>query len=171
MDATRIEAILGRRSIRSWRDEPVDDAAVELLLRAAMAAPSAGNQQPWRFVVVRDRQVLARLAAASPYAQMLPAAPLALVVCGDAAAEVHPGFWVQDCSAAVQNLLLAAHALGLGAVWLGYHPREDRVRGAQAALGLPDTVIPLAVVPVGWPAEPKPPADRYDPAKVRFDRW
>src|SRR5512138_3275037 len=99
MDAAKIEALLGRRSIRAWRDEPVDDEAVELLLRAAMAAPSAGNQQPWRFLVVRDRDVLARLAAASPYAQMLPRAPLAVVVCGDTAGEIHPGFWVQDCSA------------------------------------------------------------------------
>lgn len=171
MDGKRIGDILGRRSIRAWRDEPVGEDAVELLLRAAMAAPSAGNQQPWRFVVVRDRAVLARLAMASPYAQMLPRAPLAIVVCGDTAGEVHPGFWVQDCSAAVENLLIAVHALGLGAVWLGYYPREERVSGARAVLGLPESVVPLAVLPIGWPAEEKPPADRYDPAKVRFDRW
>jgi nitroreductase len=136
-----------------------------------MAAPSAGNQQAWRFVVVRDREVLRAIADASPYAAMLPAAPVAIVVCADVGVERHMGFWVQDCSAAVQNMLLAARAIGLGGVWLGYHPVRERTDGIVHALGLPPDVMPLAVVPFGHPAQTPPPADRYDPTYVHQDRW
>jgi len=115
MDA--IEAILTRRSIRRFRDEPVSDDLIETLLRAAMAAPSAGNQQPWHFVVIRDRETLDTTSTVHPYATMAAEAALAIVVCGDTTLEMHKGFWVQDCAAAIQNLLLAAHASGLGAVW------------------------------------------------------
>jgi nitroreductase len=167
----RLDNIMERRSIRRFLPDPVDGATVEILLRAAMAAPSAGNEQPWRFVVVRDREVLRRLADASPYASMVPSAPLAIVVCGDTSVEKHTGFWVQDCSAATENLLLAANALGLGAVWLGFHPAFERAEAAARALALPEGVIPLAVVPVGLPSETKPPADRYDPTYVHADRW
>ncbi len=167
-----LDGIAGRRSVRRFGQEPVDDETVEKLLRAAMAAPSAGNQQPWRFVVVRDREVLRRLADASPYASMLPTAPVAIVVCGEPAVEKHVGFWVQDCSAATENLLLAAHALGLGAVWLGYYPVHERIAGASEALGLPDGIVPLCVVPVGHPKEEEKPAvDRYDATFVHRDRW
>lgn len=169
MDA--LDAILGRRSIRRFRPDPVDETRVEKLLRAAMAAPSAGNQQPWRFVVLRDRAVREELSRKSPYAAMLPGAPLGIAVCGDLSAEKHEGFWVQDCSAAVQNLLVAAHALGLGAVWLGYYPDEERWKGAQDVLRLPKEIVPLCVIALGYPQEEKPPADRFDPAKVRTDFW
>ena len=120
MDA--MTTIMTRRSIRAYEAEPVSPELVETLLRAAMAAPSAGNQQPWRFVVIAERATLDRLAATSPYAGPLLRASLAVVVCGETLGERHPGYWVEDCSAAMENLLLAAHALGLGAVWLGYHP-------------------------------------------------
>jgi len=165
------EAILSRRSIRSYRPDPVEEDKLEKILRAAMAAPSAGNQQPWRFIVVRDRAAREELAAQSPYASMLPGAPLGIVVCGDRTAEKHEGYWVQDCSAAVQNLLVAAHALGLGAVWLGYYPTEERWRGAQGILRLPEEIVPLCVVALGYPREQKPRVDRFDPAKVRTDFW
>jgi nitroreductase len=166
-----LEAIMTRRSIRRFTDQPVEDEVVDRLLRAAMAAPSAGNQQAWRFVVVRDRDVLHRLADASPYASVLPTAPLAFVVCAEPAVQKHAGFWVQDCSAAAENLLLAAHALGLGAVWLGYYPVLERVQGATDALGLPEGILPMSVVPVGWPKEQPPPVDRYDATYVHRDRW
>jgi nitroreductase len=169
MDA--LEAIHGRRSIRRYRDEPVDVSAIEAMLRAAMAAPSAGNQQPWQFVVLDDRRVLDAIPEFHPYSAMLHEAPLAIAVCGDARSEKHEGFWVQDCSAAVQNLLLAAHALGLGAVWLGVHPDEDRAARAKELLGLPDGVTCLAIVAVGHPAEQKGPEDRYDAARVHRNHW
>ena len=169
MDA--LEAIHGRRSIRSYTQEPVTEAQINQLLRAAMAAPSAGNQQPWHFVVLDDRAVLDRVPDFHPYSAMLRQAPAAVVVCADLRLEKHAGYWVQDCSAATQNLLLAAHALGLGAVWLGFHPREDRVRGARKLLGLPEEVAPLAIVALGHPAESKGPIDRYDPSRVHRNRW
>jgi nitroreductase len=169
MDA--IEAIHGRRSIRAYTDEPVTEDDVDVLLKAAMAAPSAGNQQPWHFVVIDDRSVLDAIPDYHQYAAMLHQAPLAIAVCGDTGEEKHEGFWVQDCSAAVENLLLAAHARGLGAVWLGVHPEADRVRGTRELLNLPGQVVPLAIISIGHPAEDKAPATYYSPERVHRNRW
>jgi nitroreductase len=166
-----MEVILTRRSVRRYADQPVPDALLTDLLRAAMAAPSAGNQQPWQFVVVRDRAVLEAVAGANPYGEMARHAPLAVIVCADLKRENVPGFWVQDCAAATENLLLAAHASGLGAVWCGTYPLEERMQRIRAAVGLPEDVIPFAVVPVGYPVERPAPADRYDADRVHLDRW
>jgi nitroreductase len=144
---------------------------VRTLLEAAMSAPSAGDERPWHFVVVADRRTLDAMPRIHPYAAMAVEAPVGVVVCGDVRLEKHEGFWVQDCSAAVQNILIAARALGLGAVWCGIYPREERVAGFRKLLGLPPEVIPLALVPVGWPAEEKPPAGRFDERRVHYDRW
>jgi nitroreductase len=169
MDA--LEAIFTRRSIRKFKEDPVDAGTVKKLLSAAMSAPSAQNQQPWRFVVVTDRALLADLTTVHPYAKALAEAPLAILVCGDLGAERSAGFWVQDCAAATENLLIAAAALGLGAVWQGCYPREDRVRGIQKLLGIPESVVPLSLVAVGYPNETRPREDRYDEAKVHRNRW
>lgn len=166
-----IEAIRGRRSIRAYTDEPVTEADIESVLRAAMSAPSAGNQQPWRFVVVRDREQLERLSQATPYSKVVGSASVALVVCGDTREERHPGYWVQDCSAATQNALVAIHALGLGAVWVGVHPIEERVASVRAACEIPEGVVPMAMVAIGHPAETKPPSERFEPVYVHADRW
>jgi len=166
-----IDAILTRRSIRRYTDRPVADDAVTLLLRAAMAAPSAQNQQPWQFIVVRDRLLLEKMAEVSQYAKMLRHAQVAVVVCGDLRDERSPGFWVEDCAAATQNLLLAAHALGLGAVWIGVYPREERVGRLRDLFGPPDDVIPFAVVSIGYPAEDPGPADRFHPDRIHLDKW
>jgi nitroreductase len=136
-----------------------------------MAAPSAGNQQPWSFVVVRDRDKLAAVPGFHPYAAMTPEAPLALVVCGLPEACKWPQMWVQDCSAATENILIEAAALGLGAVWLGVHPLEERERGLRALLGIPEEVVPFAVVPVGHPVEVKGPSARFDRSRVHTERW
>ena len=171
MSSDLFECMMSRRSIRKFTGEPVDDATVQRLLRAAMAAPSAGNEQPWRFVVLSDREMRVKVAGCSPYAGMLPDAAVAIVVCGDTVGQRHPGYWVQDCSAAAQNTLLAACALGLGGVWLGFYPNEERARCCREVLGLPETVEPLAVIAIGHPAEEKPPADRYDPEFVHTNTW
>ena len=166
------DPVLSRRSIRKYTDEPVGDDLVERLLRAAMAAPSAGNQQPWRFVVLRDRDAMRAITDFHPYARMLPTAPVAVLVCGDPSGVKWPQMWEQDCAAATENLLIEAVQLGLGAVWLGIHPLAVRVEGIRGLLGIPDHVMPFAIVPVGWPAERKEPAaDRYDEARVHRDRW
>jgi nitroreductase len=164
MDA--MEAILTRRSIRKYTAQAVSDELIKELLQAAMSAPSAGNQQDWQFVVVRSRQMLDELGKVHPYAP-IGGAPLAILVCGDLQRESHQGFWTQDCAAATQNLLLAAHAKGLGAVWCGCYPREARAAALRKLLGLPEYVVPLALVVIGYPAEKKGREDRYDPAKVR----
>jgi nitroreductase len=166
-----LKAIMTRRSIRRFSETPVADGEIETILRAAMAAPSAGNQQSWRFVVVTERERLERLAATSPFAGPLAQAPLAIVVCGETTGERHPGYWVEDCSAAMENLLLAAHSLGLGGVWLGYHPDAERVEKVRDELRLPDTVVPLGIAAIGHPDEEKPPTDRYEPVFVHREAW
>ena len=165
------EMILARRSIRRYQRRKVASDDLEPLLRAAMSAPSAGNAQPWHFVVITDRALLDAIPEFHPYAAMVSEAPAAILVCGDPALEKYPGFWTQDCSAAVENLLLAAQAQGLGAVWVGIHPIEEREQSFRKLLGIPEGIIPFALVPVGYPAEEKPPADRYHPERVHRDGW
>jgi nitroreductase len=166
-----LEAIFTRRSIRAYTDQAVTEEIVEKLLRAAMQAPSAGNQQAWQFVAITGRTQLNALAEVLPYGKMLTTAALGIVVCGDLEREKSKGYWVQDCSAATQNLLLAAHALGLGAVWLGVYPREQRVLDVRKVLGIPDSVIPLCAIAIGYPAEQKERADRYDAGRVHHNGW
>ena len=166
-----LDMILSRRSIRAYTDEPVTQVQIEQLLRAAMSAPSANNEQPWQFVVIDERELLDTIPdEVHPYAQMLKEAPVAILICGEPRRQHHAGYWEQDCAAATQNLLLAAHSLGLGAVWLGVHPREKRVRRMRRLLNLPDSLVPFALIAIGWPAEEKPPSDRYDPERVHYNR-
>ena len=165
------DPLLRRRSIRKYTTEPVPDDLVEVLLRAAMAAPSAGNQRPWEFVVVRERSLLEAVPDVHPYAAMVPQAQLAILICGDRRLERWPQYWGQDCAAATENLLIAATQLGLGAVWLGVHPLEERVDALRALLEIPEDVTPFALVPVGWPAEEKAPVDRYEEWRIHRDRW
>jgi len=164
------EAIMTRRSIREYTAQLVPDDAIRELLAAAMNAPSASNQQPWQFVVVTERKQLDALVTALPYGQMLKRAPLAIAVCGDMQLQGEE-YWVQDCSAATQNLLLAAHVKGLGAVWLGVYPRSDRVAEVGKTLNLPAHVISLCVVSIGYPLEPQLPVRRYNEARIHYNRW
>lgn len=166
-----LEAIFTRRSIRVYTGQPVPGELIEKLLRAGMQAPSAGNQQAWQFLAITEPTQLNALADVLPYGKMLTTAPLGLVVCGDLDHEKSKGYWVQDCSASTQNILLAAHALGLGAVWLGVYPREQRVEAVRQLLGIPESAIPLCAIAVGYPAEQKERADRYDAGRVHHNRW
>lgn len=166
-----LETILTRRSIRSYTLQTVPQEIIDDLLAAAMAAPSANNQQPWQFVVVTEREMLDDLTTFLPHGQMLKQAPLAIVVCGDMSREKSKGFWVQDCAAATQNILLAAHASGLGAVWIGVYPRAERVRDVGRKLQTPETIIPFCVLSIGYPAESKPPSKRFDPTRVHQNKW
>lgn len=166
-----IDAIFNRRSIRKYTGQPVSDETIETLLRAGMAAPSAGNEQPWHFIVIRDRTTLEAITRFHPYAQMLHGADCAIVVCGDTALERYKGFWVQDCSAASENMLLMVQDLGLGSVWVGVYPMADRVEPLKQLLGLPESVIPLGILPIGYPAEKKSPANRFNPERIHRDSW
>ena len=166
-----IDAILTRRSIRKYTAEPVSDQLINKLLEAAMSAPSAGNQQPWHFIVIQDKNTLNKITEFHPHAQMLKEASAAIVICGDESLEKHKGFWVQDCSAATENVLIAANCLGLGAVWLGVYPREDRVNNLRNLLGAPDNIIPFCIVSLGYPAEHKEPANRFDQNRIHYEKW
>jgi nitroreductase len=166
-----LETIFARRSIRKYKSQPVEKEQVERLLAAAMAAPSAGNGQPWHFVVIDQREKLNKITEFHQYSQMLKEAPLAVVVCGDTGNERYSGFWVQDCAAATQNILLEAQDLGLGTVWLGIYPNESHIKNLSNLLSLPETVVPLAIVAVGHPDEHKDPVDRYVQEKVHWNVW
>ncbi len=169
MDA--LEAIRTRRSIRKYTDRPVETEKVKIMLEAAMLAPSAGNQQPWRFIVIDDKALLEKVPEINPNAPMAPKAPLAILVCGDLRLERFPGNWTADCSAAAENLLIAARALGLGAVWTGLYPEEDRMEGFRDLLGLPREVVPLALIPVGYPATESGPVNRFREDRVHKNGW
>ena len=166
-----LEAISTRRSVRKFSDAGLTDLETEVLLRAAMAAPSAGNQQCWRFVVVHDPEIRARLAEATPYGAPMGRATLGIVVLADTTNETFPGNWANDCAAAVENLLLAAHATGLGAVWLGVHPGDEREKAVAEIIGAPEGLRPFCMVALGRPETSGPEVDRYKPENVRVDRW
>lgn len=169
-----LENIMTRTSIRQYLpDRTISKDTVELLLRAAMSAPTAVNRQPWQFIVIDNRASLDSLAEVLPYAKMLEHASIAIVPCGDLskAFEEEPSYWIQDLSAATENLLLAAHSLGLGAVWTGVYPVKERMAAVSERLGLPANVIPLAVVPIGYPKGEHQPKDKWNPEAVHFNHW
>ncbi|MEL7641550.1 MAG: nitroreductase family protein [Solidesulfovibrio sp.] len=166
-----LAAIKTRRSVRAYTADPVTDAQVEEILRCGMQAPSACNQQPWQFVVVRERATLAKVGGINPYAAYAKAAPVAILVAGDLSLEKCGGYWIEDTSACAQNMLLAAHALGLGAVWTGIYPLPERVEAFRALLAMPENVTPMALLVIGHPAEQPAPQDRYRPERVHREKW
>lgn len=165
------EVVATRRSIRKFKDEKVPAAAIEAILRAAMMAPSAGNQRPWEFLVISSKAMLSRIPEFHPYAKMVESAPAAILVCGTLLGIKYPAFWPQDCSAAVQNMLLAARDLGLGSVWAGIYPEEGRIAGCRKLFGIPETVVPFALVVLGWPDQEFKAVDRFEPARVHHEKW
>ncbi len=169
----QLNLILGRRSIRVYAPGAIDEADVKRLLEAAMAAPSAMTKDPWRFVTVRDANALQRLAGACPGGAMLASASMAIVACGDlqSAFEQNVGYLVQDCSAAIENLLICAHALGLGACWVGVYPADEQMRKVRQIVGLPGFIVPVAVIALGHPGEQLEPRTRYNPAYVHAEKW
>lgn len=167
------EAIHTRRSIRSFATEPVAEADLSEVLRAAMAAPSAGNEQTWHFVVVTERSLLKAIPAFHPYAAMCKTAPAAIVVVAEHALEKFPGNWVLDCAAAAENMLLAARGLGLATVWCGLYPEQDRMAGMAKLLGLPQGVSAHALVVIGHPAREGDfkRVDRFKPERIHRNAW
>lgn len=174
MENQAINNIMTRVSVRAFTGEKISQAQIDTLLRAAMAAPSAINKQPWAFIVVTEEDIIARLGEALPYSRCSNHPAVAIIPCGDLSKAI-PGemgaFWINDVSAATQNLLLAAHAMGLGAVWTGLHPDMNRAQMVQDMLGLPEHIIPLCVVPVGVPAEQPAIKDKYLPQNIHYNQW
>ena len=174
MENQAIQNIFTRVSVREFTGEKISQAQIDTLLRAAMAAPSAINKQPWAFIVVTDEAIIAKLGEALPYSRCSNKPAIAIIPCGDLSKAI-PGemanFWINDVSAATENILLAAHAMGLGAVWTGLHPDMTRAKIVQEMLGLPEHIIPLCVVPVGVPAEHPDIKDKYVPGNIHYNAW
>lgn len=166
--------IMTRTSVREFQDKAVDDSVIEQILRAGMAAPSARNAQPWSFGVVKDKDLLNRIAEENQNASMCNQAAFAIVVCADTNRMLDGegrDYWIDDCSAATENILLAAHALGLGAVWTGAYPKMDRVESIRSILNIPSNELILCVIPIGYPNEAQAPKDKWKPEYIHYDRW
>jgi len=169
-----LQLLFERRSIRNYNTaEPISDAEVDDLLAAAMAAPSACAKDPWHFVLIRQRSILEAMADALPNGQMLRQAAMAILVCGDLhkAHDQQLSYMLQDCSAAIENLLLAASILQIGACWLGVHPRPDRLAAMSQMFQLPEAIVPVSAIALGRPAEQLPARSRYTAAAVHHERW
>ena len=169
-----MENILNRKSVRKYTKEEVKKEQLEMLVRAGMAAPSARNSQPWLFFVIDDRTILDNLAKQLPNTKMLLNAKAAIVVCGNLQKALEGDgreFWVQDCSAATQNILLAAESMGLGAVWTGAYPRKETVNIIKVELGLPEHIVPLNVIPIGWQTGEEKPKQKYTEENIRWNKW
>lgn len=169
-----VNTILTRSSVRTYTDDAVEKEKITLLLKAGMAAPSAVDRRPWHFVVVTDKAQLAALAKANPNASFAEVAPLAIVVCGDMNKALKGGgreFWVQDCSAATENILIAAHALGLGAVWTGNYPNTQRSEAVARVLSLPAHLVPLNTIVIGYPRGDIKVKDKYTEDNVSYNTY
>jgi nitroreductase len=166
-----LEAIYTRRSIRRFTGEIISDENIKTVLKAGFCAPSAHNKKPWHFVVLKDAALLESISDFHPYAKMLPKAGCGIVVCGDKDKEGMTGFLVEDCSAAIQNMLLAAHGIGLGSVWCGLYPVPQLTSEMRKILNLPENIVPIGMVVLGHGDEHREPSSRYDDAKIHFDKW
>ena len=163
-----LENIAARKSVRKYLKKEVEEEKITAMLKAGMAAPSGMDRRPWEFVVVTDRAALDSMAASLPYAKMLAQAPMAIVVCGDS---TRSSYWYVDCSAVTQNILLAAEALGLGAVWTAAYPYEDRIGVVRKYTAMPEQFVPLCIIPVGYPDGPQKAKDKYDESKIHRNKF
>lgn len=166
-----LDAIFTRRSIRNFTGEKVSEEDLKAIFKAGFSAPSAHNFRPWHFVAVREKSSLESIAKFHPYGKMLPKAGCGIIVCGDNERQKTTGFLVEDCSAAIQNMLLAAHGLGLGAVWCGLYPVPQLTKSMAELLNLPSTIIPVGMIALGHKNEEREAPDRYDDSKVHFEQW
>lgn len=167
-----METILSRRSIRKYTSKSVSKSLIKKLINAAMSAPSAGNEQPWHFIIIDKKKILKAIQKFHPYASMLNVASKAVLICADTTREKHKGFSPIDCAAATENLLLAAHANGLGACWLGVYPSKDkRITNLRKLLDIPISIIPFAIVAIGYPAEHKPAENRFNESRIHWNIW
>lgn len=167
--------ILSRKSVRAYTDRPISKTQLDTLVRAAMAAPTGKDMRPWKFVIVDDKSVIDELAKGLPRAKMLAEAQAAIVVCGDMSITDDKGEpsknWMLDCSAATENFLLMAESMGIGAVWTGVYPYEDRTKTVKEILNLPEEIKPLCVIPMGYPKGDPQPKDKYNKENVRYNKW
>ena len=166
-----LKAIHTRHSVRKFTAKKVEERLIQEIINAGMMAPSAGNERPWHFVVIRERASLKAIGDSHPYASMVTKAPVAVLICGDLNQDNYEGYWIQDCAAATQNMLLATHDLGLGSVWVGLYPRAQRVTDVRRIINLPEHIVPFAILPLGCPAEAKEEENRFDASRIHWECW
>jgi len=169
-----IDVIYKRTSVRNYSNKKISEEQIETILRAGMAAPSGMNIQPWRFIVIRNRKILDNLGANLPYAKMLSMADSAIVVCGELNKSENKdlqSLWIQDCSAASENILLAITSLGLAGLWTAVYPYKDRMAIVKKYCKIPENILPLNVIPMGYPAEEYSSKNKWDPSKIHKEQW
>jgi nitroreductase len=169
-----LKTIFSRKSVRSYKDEPISKEKLEMIIKAGMAAPTAVDKRPWEFIVITDKKVLNQLADSLPYSKMASSAAAAIVVGGDVRKQwggMESDYWIMDCSAATENILLAAESMGLGAVWTAVYPEDARIRSVREILGIPFYIVPLNLIPLGTPAGTEKPKDKYNPRQVHWNKW
>ena len=174
MKNNTLETIFSRKSVRQYSKETVSNEAIETLIKAGMSAPSACDKRPWAFVAITDKNILTALSSAFVNGKMLPNASCAIVVCGDLLKTlegIKSEYWIQDCTAAVENILIAVESLKLGAVWIGTYPVSERVEHTKKILNLPKNIIPLAILSIGYPKAKEKPKDKFDPSLIHWNSW
>ena len=169
MDA--IKAIITRRSIRKYKNKPIEKKLIIKLIEIGMTAPSAGNEQPWHYIVINDNEILNKITKFHPHSKMLEQAYCAILVCFDKYLEKYKDMAVQDCSASTQNIMIAANSFGIGSVWLGVFPREERIIGIKKLFKLPENIIPFSIISLGYPAEKKEIKDRNKIERIHYNKW
>jgi nitroreductase len=166
-----IKAIITRRSIRKYKKKVISEKIIKKLIEIGMSAPSAGNEQPWHYIIIDNSEILNKITEFHPHSKMLKEAECAILICFDKELEKHKGMAVQDCSASTQNIMIAANAYGIGTVWLGIYPRIQRLKGMKILLNLPNNIIPFSIISLGYPAEKKPSEKRYKLKRIHFNQW
>lgn len=169
MDA--LEAILTRRSIRKYINKPIPDDILKQLLTTAVSAPSAGNQQPWHFIIINEKKILNDIANFHPHAKFLKDAPIAILVCGDLNLETFKGYWMIDCAAATENILIAIRALGLGGCWIGIYPREERMNSIKKIFNLSENIIPFSLISIGYTKQKQKKVNRSKSIREHYNKW
>lgn len=166
-----IEALLTRRSIRKYKDQKIEKDKMDLILKSAMYAPSAMNLQAWHYVVIDDNKIMEETIKSIPHAELLKQTPAAILVCGDAEIEKNESWMIQNCSAAIQNILLAAHGLGIGSCWIAIHGMDEVVNNVYKQFELPVNVVPISLIALGYPDEEVLAEDRFKKEKIHFNKW
>lgn len=163
--------IFKRRSIRKFKQIPLSKEEINLLLKAGMAAPTARNNQEWEFVVIDNKEIMNKILEFHVFGKPLIEAALAIAVCGDTTKQTELGYVAQDCAAATQNILLQATMMNIGSCWVGIYPRPERVAGVTNLLGLPEHIVPITVIALGYPNDEKPENNNFFEEKIRYNKW
>lgn len=166
-----MDILFSRKSVRSYKPDMISDEDINYILKAAMASPTAGNAREWHFMVIKNKKTHEEIMKIHTAAQMIKNAPAAIIVCAEPNVEKFPGFWPQDAGAATQNILLAATAKGIGSVWCGIYPREERVAKFQELLNIPENIVPVSMIVLGYEDGDTPLKERWEPSKIKYETW